>query len=304
MAQLPRPQDPAAIFSPSVARIAASTARDWSYVDSWLAQKFTGRPVPNFERNADTLKVLLALASHNESADEERHMLHRADAAALEELTRTDPVSQEGSTALRDGLLTAIEHHVPVEGNSALEAMALMALQAGVSLPTPQDLAQNIISLQGSIHQTEQMQTRTEILLRHVKHQEAYIQELSKRLQTQSWKPSPHLAKQNLEIQRKVKTMSIQLSELRDRVSAFATSLDSSQPTLQELVQDESEYLAILEQKKKLDQQIALFQGLPSDADAARAELDSLRRQLRGVTSRRDAVFEGLVERESPVKRR
>jgi HAUS augmin-like complex subunit 1 len=36
----------------------------------------------------------------------------------------------------------------------------------------------------------------------------------------------------------------------------------------------------------------------------ARAELEELRDQLRSIESQRDAVFEGLVERESPVKRR
>ncbi len=41
----------AAIFSPSVARIAASTAKDWNYVDSWLSARFHGGSRPAFERN-------------------------------------------------------------------------------------------------------------------------------------------------------------------------------------------------------------------------------------------------------------
>jgi len=62
--------------------------------------------------------------------------------------------------------------------------------------------------------------------------------------------------------------------------------------------------LSVLSRKKELDLQLATFQGLPSNPDMARAELEELRDQLRSVESQRDAVFEGLVERESPVKRR
>lgn len=84
-----RLDESAAIFSPSVARIAASTARDWSHVESWLASKFpTGRSLPPFERSQDTLKTLLALAAANEAADDRRRLLVRADVSALQALIR------------------------------------------------------------------------------------------------------------------------------------------------------------------------------------------------------------------------
>jgi HAUS augmin-like complex subunit 1 len=307
MVQLPRPQDPAAIFSPSVARIAASTARDWSYVDAWLASKFPGRPVPNFERNPETLKALLALATHSEAADEERHLLARAASSALQELTSSDPVPQANDDRplpLRDGLLSTLEHTLPQEGDSALEAMALMAVQAGIALPEPRQLARSIIGLQANIYETDQMHARTNILKHHIEEQAQKLEHSVRNLQTESWKAPPDMAKQNLEMQRKVKAMSTQLPDLRDRVAALAASLDSSQPTVHGLVKDEAEYLAILERKEDLDQQLGVFEGLSSDPEMARSELEALRRRLRGFTSHRDAVFEGLVERESPVKRR
>ena len=91
-------QSNAAIFSPSVARAAASTAKDWSYVDDWLRRKYAASSssssassisggakatakrsswttVPQFERNPETLKALLALAAANEAADETRVLL-------------------------------------------------------------------------------------------------------------------------------------------------------------------------------------------------------------------------------------
>src|SRR5687767_6517058 len=83
-----------AIFSPSIARLAASTARDWSYIDTWLASKLhSTSSLPPFERNPETLKALLALASANEQADEERHLLAQAEATALQELQDADTTS-------------------------------------------------------------------------------------------------------------------------------------------------------------------------------------------------------------------
>ena len=79
-------QSNAAIFSPSVARAAASTAKDWSFVDDWLHRKYAASSasgggggktaakrsswttVPQFERNPETLKALLALAAANEAS--------------------------------------------------------------------------------------------------------------------------------------------------------------------------------------------------------------------------------------------
>ena len=58
----------------------------------------------------------------------------------------------------------------------------------------------------------------------------------------------------------------------------------------------------MLSRKKDLEAQVNAFQGLPPDRDLARQELEALRAELRGVARRRDAVFEGLVERETPRK--
>ncbi|KAF4465654.1 hypothetical protein FALBO_7506 [Fusarium albosuccineum] len=296
-----------AIFSPSVARVAASTARDWSYIDAWLSAKFHPRPVPSFERNNDTLKVLLTLASVNEAADEERSLLAKSEAAALQELTQSESRLKDVEATkrpLRDGLLEAVQHNLPADGHTALDAMANMALQLGVAFPEPETLGRRMCELQSSIHDTEQMKARVEVLHQHIEAEAAQINDLLRDLQSDDYKPPSHLAKQNLDMQRKIKTLSTKLPELQDRVAALAASSDASHPTIAGLARDEQEYLAVLARKKELDLQLASFQGLPSNPDMARSELEDLRGQLRSITSQRDAVFEGLVERESPVKRR
>ncbi|KAF7549794.1 hypothetical protein G7046_g8225 [Stylonectria norvegica] len=300
-----------AIFSPSVARIAASTARDWSYVDSWLTSKFLARSVPVFERNPETLQALLRLATFNEAADEERHLLARTEAAALQEhdayaaaQKTTTPGPGGQALTLSTNLLDAVAQNLPAEGQIVLDAMALMSLPLGLAFPEPEVLAFHMVQLQSSVYETEQTRARIEVLQRHVDDEAVNMHHFLCQLQADAYKPAPDLAKQNLEMQRRIKAMSAKLPELQDRVAALAAGLDSSHPTINDVARYEAEYLDILARKKELHLQMISFQRLPSNPDMARSELESLRSQLRNITSRRDAVFEGLVERESPVKRR
>ncbi|KAK0387114.1 hypothetical protein NLU13_5427 [Sarocladium strictum] len=299
-----------AIFSPSIARLAASTARDWSYIDSWLATRLPpSSPLPSFERNPETLKALLALASANEQADEERNLFTQAEAAALKELEDAEADaarSKEKVThrQLREGLLTALEDELPTEGRTALEALASAAVALGIANPDPETMARRMIGLQTSIYEMEQMKTRVSILQRHLDSGIASNEELLARLSSEKYKPSDDLPKANLEMQRHIKAVSAHLPELQDRVTQLAASVDSHHPTIDDIARQEEEYLELLSRKKELDAQLAVFQGLPSDPNRARGELEGLRRQLRGVTSRRDEVFEGLVEQASPVRRR
>lgn len=305
---LSKVDDTAAIFSPSVARIAASTARDWSYVESWLRSKLQlspDRPLPAFERNSDTLKALLSLASFSEAADEERQLVAKAEAEALRNVSSSSATRDEAGGSVRDVLLDTIEDELPKDGKVALEGMAAMAAQAGILFPEPEDLGRRMLDHQKAIFEAEQMKARAETLGRHITSDAATTAELAKTLQGEGYTTRPGLAKQNLDQQRKVKASAAQLPDLRDRVASLAASHDaSSYPTIQDIAEEEKEFLDILGRKRQLDLQLAAFEGLPGDPDMARAELEALQDQLRGATSRRDAVFEGLVERASPVRRR
>jgi HAUS augmin-like complex subunit 1 len=298
--------DSAAIFSPSVARIAASTARDWSYLDSWLRAKLQlplDRPLPTFERNSDTLKALLAFASFSEAADEERHLVARSEAEALRNLSSASRADR--GTSVRDVLLEAIEDELPKDGKMALEGMAAMAVQAGIIFPEPEDLGRQILDHQKAAFEAEQMKSRAEALSRHIASDATATETLGNRLRGEEYTPRPGLAKQNLDQQRKVKISATQLPDLQDRVASLATSHDAtSYPTIQDIVAEEKEFLELLGRKRQLDLQLTAFEGLPGDLDMARSELEVMQEQLKGATTRRDAVFEGLVERESPVRRR
>lgn len=80
----PDPLSPTYAFSPSKARAHRLQAADWAYVDSWLSTHYPNG-APRFERDEDTLKILLQLAKQNESADEERAMIRTVREEALAE---------------------------------------------------------------------------------------------------------------------------------------------------------------------------------------------------------------------------
>ncbi|OTA99502.1 hypothetical protein M426DRAFT_325096 [Hypoxylon sp. CI-4A] len=327
MSHLPPSQ--AAIFSPSVARAAASTAKDWSYVDTWLRSKYaaagTGKTlkVPSFERNPETLKALLSLVAANEAADEHRDQLARLEDAALQEVQDHEQEREkkrrqrEGENAtttaeptvdgelLAEDLLTAIEDGLSKEGKTALDAMASMAVDLGVAYPTPERLGARFVELQGRAVELEDAAERVNLLRRYLDREsarvDAFLEDLRRR---DEYQLAPDLAKQNLELQRKIKTMAARLPELRSQVISLEKNVGLPSLTVEDVREDEQAYLELLAKKKDLDAQVRAFAGLPPDVDAARAELESLRSLLREATEQRDENFELLVERESPVKTR
>ncbi|KAI0597156.1 hypothetical protein F4775DRAFT_602941 [Biscogniauxia sp. FL1348] len=378
----------AAIFSPSVARAAASTAKDWAYVDDWLRAKYAvlKRRPPPFERNPETLRALLALAAANEAADEERRQLDRVEEAALDEVRRRraadeqeaaerrqpcgknadgndeaagedDDQSVDGALLASD-LLHAFDDALTREGRTALDAMSDVAVELGIapqaqispspsgsssaSSPstgtgaalTPESLGRRFVELQGSAYEMDQAARRVDILRCYLDAEGARTSALLSSLRAldlgsgsgsgSSSSSSTDLARQNLETQRRIRAASARLPELRQQVTAFSRAIASSsssstttiptttttsppQPqhlTVEDVRRDEESYLALLARKRDLDARVRAFAGLPPDLDAARAELERLRADLRALTDARDANFESLVERESPAKGR
>lgn len=295
---------PQAIFSPSVARAAASAAKDWSAIDTWLTSRL-GRAPPAFERNPDTLRVLLALASANESADEERDTVCRVEADALAELEAAEDARLDedgGLDSLREDILSLIESSLPREGRQALDALASSAVELGLTADVDAvTIGQRLASLQAEIFTLSQAEDRVGVLRRYIASEctrmEAVVREMR---DSENYRPPPDLAKQNLEVQRRVKG-AVAALPTRGRDDG---ARGQGGVTAEEVRVEEEEFLGLLARRNELDGLVRGFQGLPPDTDAARRELEGLRDELRQVTSRRDAIFEGLVERETPGKPR
>ncbi|KAI1193477.1 hypothetical protein F5X97DRAFT_37698 [Nemania serpens] len=375
----------AAIFSPSVARAAASTAKDWAYVDAWLRRQFatlrqeqvqgqgqgqdgssaaaapqnqsniskpTTSSPPSFERNPETLEALLSLISANEEADEDRDRLARLESAALSEIraaeeekegrrrrrqqqqqqhtnpnsdpsgaegdndnendnnddentTTTQPVPVHGDLLAED-LLHALDASLTKEGQAALDALADVSLSLGTPAdPSPPRLASRFVELQGRAHDAEVLLRRVELLRSYVSAESArlsaFLEEL-RRAPQYRLPPAEDLGKANAELERAVRAAAAGLPDLRRRVETLEGAVGVPPLTVEEVRADEEAYLDLLARKKDLDAQVRAFAGLPPDVEAARVELEGLRAQLREATERRDANFEMLVERESPVK--
>ncbi|GKT39913.1 uncharacterized protein ColSpa_00094 [Colletotrichum spaethianum] len=298
-----------AIFSPSIARIAASTAKDWSYVDNWLSSKYQGRSVPAFERNPETLKALLVLANSNETADDERELVARAELGAIQESAAARDQSElnsdlSTSATARERMLGAVQDHLTREGRTALNSMATLSCELSVAYPDAETLGRSMIGLHAEASELEQMRVRVQILQKYIEQESAAVDELLRTLRSDDYKPANELARQNLEMQRRVKAMAARIPELRDRKSNLNQHPVASHPTIEQIAQEEADYLGLLAQKKGLDEEVDQFSGLPDDVKSARAELEHLRAEVHTITHHRDAIFEGLVERESPHKGR
>ncbi|KAL8375749.1 hypothetical protein RB595_007053 [Gaeumannomyces hyphopodioides] len=310
----------AAIFSPSVARAAASAAKDWSYIDAWLASRFRGRPAPpRFERNADTLRALLALAALNESADEQRDLLAAVEADALAELeaaaaasggSRNDDDGERDPgtdlASVRRDLLSALEAGLTRDGRASLDAMAAASVELGLAHPTPAAISAHLTGLAAARAEAEQATARVSSLRRHVDGQAARADAVAADAAGPAYRPPADLAKLNLEAQRRVRALEAALPEARDRAAAQAAAAGGRlpDPTVEQVRAEEEAYLELLHRKRALDARLRAFEGLPPDPAMARRELEARRDVLRRLTQRRDAVFEGLVERETPRKPR
>ncbi|CZR57421.1 uncharacterized protein PAC_07310 [Phialocephala subalpina] len=289
---------PSAIFSPSVARQQLAAAKDWNYVDSWLSMKFSGKTPPPFERNNETLKALLALATVNESADEERDLLAKIEVKALQGLQTKEKPDPNAD------LLASIEESLTREGQTSIEALSSLSVTLKQPIPDVEKLGRSVIDLQVTTYDLEQAKDRISILEAHLNSELQNINNLIRDLQSDAYQPPSNLQKQTIEYQRKAKTLASKLPELRDRVLSLAASAGTSKATIQDVKAEEEKFKTLMATVKDLEAQVKSYHGLPQDTDLARLELERLRIELRGLTHERDTMFEGLVERESPKKTR
>lgn len=288
--------------------MATTEARDWSVVDSWLASQFPGRQPPPFERNADTLKALLALIAFNEAASEDDRLLARIDGEVLGGVRNTlnseEQPDAPNLAAMRDSLLDIVEQELPKEGKLALGSLTAMSLSANIALPEPQQLGAAIINMQVAAFEVEQMAARSQALDRQICSEITHAREALAMIESENYSVPDGLGKRNMELQRAVKAMAAQAPEFEKRIAALKGASASSEYTVHDILQEEQDYLTLVESRKELEKRTSAFRGLPSDPDLARSELRAYRQELQGITSKRDAAFQGLVERETPVKRR
>ncbi len=287
---------PSAIFSPSVARQQLATAKDWNYIDGWLTTKFNGKPAPPFERNNDTLKALLALAALNETADEDRDLLFKVEIKALQELQ-----AKEANDPDQD-ILKALEGNLTREGRASLDALSSAGVVLGQPFADTAQLTRRTIDLQVTSFNLDQATERVDILHKHLNAELERINGLVEELRSGSYQPPPDISKRTLDYQRRMKVLAAKLPELKIRVASLFAAIGTPKPTVHDVKVEEERFVDLIASVKELEAQVKAYHGLPHDVDLARLELEGLRVELNNLTKRRDGMFEGLVERESPQK--
>ncbi|KAL2356167.1 hypothetical protein BJ546DRAFT_592703 [Cryomyces antarcticus] len=281
-----------ALFSPSKARQQAAQAKDWAYVDGWLAAKYAPKPAPAFERNSDTLTALLALAAGNEEADERREMVERVEEEALREAREVADMDPNAD------IYDAITDSLTAEGQQALSALADLSVALDAPSVDSESLAARVTTLTLDAHTLHQQTTRLAHLTSTLTDTLSRLRALLTTLRSPAFAAPSALPQQTALWTREARQLRQKIAEYRDRLSALsstAPSLPSGVPTVQRAGELEEEVTALRERVKALEAEVGRFKGLPPDRDLARLKVKEARVELAGVRRERDGVFEGLV---------
>lgn len=286
------------LASPAKARQAAIQAKDWAYVNSWLSRLHAPKPVPQFERNEDTLRVLLALAAANDAADEEASLQHRAREEAvrtfkdLEEKQHKDPHEQQKSE-----ILDEMEACLDDRGRRDLDDLAESAVALGNTLDPAGDLGQSIVELTAEEFDVQGQITKVETLCRYLQRELERLRAELKSLKTDAAYETPsHVQGLTSEWARGTKMLSTKVGEYQDRIASLERNQPGG-PTIEQLMVEEEDVIRLRETVKSLEARVRAFHDLPKDVAGARAGYKQLERELGQLTRQRDTMFGSLVER-------
>nr|POE98255.1 hypothetical protein CFP56_64848 [Quercus suber] len=273
-----------ALFSPSKARVQQAQAKDWAFVDAWLAKKY-GQQLRPFERNEETLQALLKLVTLNESADEQRVLTERVEKSALQAMTKR--------VANEDGTYSATFKQLSTDGQNDLDTLAKSAvlLQSTNLLTMSDRLCSLLISHFDVYEQFRQVEAQQEAMEReHVR-----LMAVLKELKSDSFQPAEDLLEQTSEMARNAKHLRAKIGEYDERLQSLRAQDDSSRK-VEVVVQRMIDMQARREQLAGLHAKLSAFQSLPPDAKAARSKVEAARNDLRHLVTQRDSLFEGLVD--------
>ncbi|KAH9862026.1 hypothetical protein IAQ61_010227 [Plenodomus lingam] len=293
---------PSDLFSPSKARQQRAQAQDWAHIDSWLSYKYSGRTVPTFERNEETLKALRELSMANERADEERILLDRVEREALKELDEIKTHKDD------QRILSTLQSNLTPEGSAALHALASTAVSLNTPTANPSTLAHALIQ-----HTTTSQTLSNQ--LAHIHTLQAYLSKQHTLLRAQlnefamnpAFATPPSLQRQTADQTRQTKHLKTKIREHEDKLAALQASQNRNMTPGSKYIGSAEAIVEMLEQQKALDEirarveglesEVAQFAGLPAEREAARKEVAKLEVRLDEVRRKRDELFEGLVGR-------
>ncbi|CAG7934644.1 unnamed protein product [Penicillium olsonii] len=287
------------LISPAKARQAAIQTKDWAYVNTWLNRQYAPKPVPAFERNDDTLRVLLALAAANETADEEVSLQQQAREEALqayksrEEFQRKDPHEQQKAQ-----ILDEVEMCLDDRGRRDLNDLAESAAALGNTLnPNLGDLGQSIVELTVEEFEAQQQIAKVDTLHRYLQQELSRLQaEFDELRSNVAYETPANTQKLTSEWTRGTKTLAIKVVEYQDRIASLE-KVQSQGPNIEELVAEEEKVIKMREMVRSLQGRVRAFRELPKNIPAARAKCKDLENELGRLTQQRDSMLGSLDAR-------
>lgn len=203
----------AGLFSPSKARIAQAQARDWSYVEAWLAKKYSAARIPAIERNEDTLQALLLLIASNDAADEQRNAVDRLERSALQHLTKHN--ADGGNLLFKN-----VNDHLDGDATVALDCLA----ESAIALDVPARagnirLTAAAASLQLDAFEARQSEDRARVELDVLQAEVKRLSELLNRLQSDKYQPQTTLSDRTSEWMKGSKMLREKLVEYEERTA-------------------------------------------------------------------------------------
>ncbi|ERF73458.1 hypothetical protein EPUS_04081 [Endocarpon pusillum Z07020] len=282
----------APLLSPTKARRDAAEARDWAYVSSWLAKKYSPHPVPKFERNGETLRTLLELAAVNEAADREADLVHKAEE---EELRTYENIFQTREGPHRD-VVEALEGGLDERGSKALHDLAEASVILGTLSTDPVMMGKRIMELSHEkFEMNEQLRRVNDLQSQLVREMESMRLDLENIESQVDEVAQEDMEQRTAQLNRETKQFSTKLEQYIERIASLEKFAIVS-PSIAEVREQEQRVKKGQARVKALDRKIAEFHGLPPDLEIAKMEYKRAQGELQGLTRRRDELFEGMVE--------
>lgn len=283
---------PGALFSPSKAAQQRAQAQDWHHVDTWLASKYQGRSVPQFERNEETLKAFLALVAANEKADEERDLLWSIQKEALAEIKSQE--SKDSNPTSNNAILSSISNSLSERAKASLDALATASVTLDAFSADPSSLAETIIMQTQTSQTLSQTLLRVSSLQRRLENELIALRAQLNELRSPAFQAPLSLQRQTLDWNRNTKQLRTKIGEYTERLGSLEGK-DSG--LIEDVVRREKGVMELTERVKDLEAQVEAFKGLPKDRDAARREVEKVGKELVSLQRKRDKMFEELVEK-------
>ena len=283
---------PSALFSPSKAAQQRAQAQDWHHVDTWLASKYQGRSVPQFERNEDTLRAFLALVAANEKADEERDILWSIQKEALADSKGHDSNSVDPTSS--KAILSTLSDSLTPEAKASLDALATTAVTVDATSADPEGIAQTLITQTQTSQALSQTLLRVSSLQRRLENELMALRSQFNELRSPAFQAPLSLQRQTLEWNRNTKQLRTKINEYTERLASLE---EKDSGLIEDVVRRERNVTELAEKVKQLDAQVSAFKGLPKDRDAARREVEKAEKELEQLQSKRDKMFEALVQK-------